>query len=322
MPAYFESGVFVREPAWHGLGHVLTDYTDRKSMMKLAGHDFTLVEEELFIHPEGAVVEGWKALRREDSGKIISVVKDSYEIIQNEQVWDILDAIVAKPEVKYETAGVLKGGAVIWALARLDEPVQIKGDNARIYPFVNVSSSHDGSGSCKAFTTSIRTVCWNTMSAGESEAQQTGLSYRFRHTKNVQDRIEFARASLGLARENLSSFFEMASDLAERGITYQHVKLFVERFIPSPDTALISDRVLSNIEAARLQVIHTLNESVTVPEEHRRTAYGLFCAGSEYLDHLRAYRTNETHFNRCIMDNGRSKHALLALARSVSEEEI
>jgi hypothetical protein len=157
------------------------------------------------------------------------------------------------------------------------------------------------------------------MSSGMSEAARTGLNYTFRHTKNVKDRIEFARSALGLARKEFSEFCQIAEDLAVLSVTFEQVKLFTEAFIPAPPEAITSERVKINIQEARLQVIHTLNDSASVSEAHRRTAYGLYCAGSEYLDHLRAYRTPETHFKRCIMDTSRAKEQLLALVQEVSK---
>lgn len=318
MPAYFEKGFTVREPAWHGLAIVLPEYPGREEAMKLAGHGFEVVEESVIIRNTSDIVEGWKALLRSDDRRVLSVVRNSYEVIQNGQLWDILDAIVAEPQVKYETGGTLKGGAVVWALARLDEPVQISKDNSLTLPFVNVSTTHDGSGACKAFVTSIRTVCWNTMSAGLSQAAQTGLQYTFRHTKNVKDRIAFAQSALGLAKREFSEFCEIAEGLAVQSVTYEWVKDFLARFIPAPNEALTSERVKANIEEARLQVLHTLNESPSIAEAHRRTRYGVYCASTEYLDHLRAYRTPETHLKRCIMDPSRAKNQLLELVREIS----
>src|SRR5690242_8795690 len=44
MSAEFEQGFFVRVPAWHGLGTVLDDYPGREEAMRLAGHDWDIVE--------------------------------------------------------------------------------------------------------------------------------------------------------------------------------------------------------------------------------------------------------------------------------------
>jgi hypothetical protein len=155
------------------------------------------------------------------------------------------------------------------------------------------------------------------MNAGISEAARTGLNYTFRHTKNVKDRIAFAQSALGLAKKEFSAFLEIAEGLAVMPVTWEVVKLFAERFIPAPPEALTSERVKANIITARLQVVDTLNSSLSIAEGHRRTAYGLYCAGTEYLDHLRGFRTEETHFKRCIMDSSRAKSQLLTLIKEV-----
>lgn len=145
MPAYFETGFTVREPAWHGLGHVFDDYPGREEAMVAAGHDFTLVEKKVFVLDQepGAtdsdtvdltLAQGWKAICREDTGKIMHLPKDSYGMVQPEILWDIADAIVAEPNVLYETGGILDDGRVLWVLARLNEPVVIPGDHSPVMP--------------------------------------------------------------------------------------------------------------------------------------------------------------------------------------------
>lgn len=114
MGHFFESGFSVREPAWHGLAEVLDEYPGRKEGRKLAGHDWEPEKRQLFIGPDEGVpnipVPGWSALIRSDSQAVIGCVKDTYTVISNETVWDIVDALAKQEKVKYETAGVLKGG--------------------------------------------------------------------------------------------------------------------------------------------------------------------------------------------------------------------
>ena len=176
MPAYFNKGFSVREPAWHGLAVVLKDYPGREEAMKIAGHDFKIQEKKLAVVQDGIPleIEGWKALMKSDTGRIISVVNDTYKVLQNDAMWDIVDAIVNEPNIKYETAGVLKDGAVLWVLARLSEPAVVKKDNSEDYPYILVSTSHDMSAPCKAQSIQVRVICWNTYSAAQEESKRTG----------------------------------------------------------------------------------------------------------------------------------------------------
>lgn len=335
MPAYFEQGFFVRKPAWHELGVVLQDYPGREEAMKLAGHDFAIVERPIVVvgkergpdEPAPLTIDGkgygakradgWKALVHNKTGAILNVTRESYGVVQNEVGWDIVDAIVNQPNVRYETGLTLKEGAVCSVLAWLDEPVQIPGDDSPILPFVNVSWTHDGSGAVQARSTSIRTVCWNTQSAAELEGKRLGTEFTFRHTKNVMQRIEDAKMAIRGIRAQHEEYVELARELATTPITTEQRELFVSQFLPLPPEALISDRVAKNVEEARAAVRGILR-GPTVPEAHRFTAYGLQLAGVEYLDHLRGYRNRETLFGRQLLRNEPAKGKLVKLIREVA----
>lgn len=322
MSHEFEKGFSVREPVWHGLAQILDDYPGREDAMEIAGHNFQVVESPLYVQIGDRVEpiqnKDWKALIRDDKNALISVVRGSYEVIQNGVLWDIVDAILGQKNVKYETAGVLKAGAVLWVLARLNEPSQVKGDNSEIYPYIMVSTTHDGTGGTRASAIETRVVCMNTFRAATSQSGKSGREFTFRHTKNVMDRIEDAKSALGLVRIQHEEFIQLANELGSLKVTNKGVEEFLSQFIPYPLGDVVSDRVKGNIEKARDQVRYVL-ESPTVPSKHRRTAYGLWSAGVEYLDHLRRYNSAETYFRRSMLDTSRMKSKLMKVAREAAE---
>lgn len=294
---YFDVGFSVRKPAWHLKAKVLDEYPGREEAIVVAGHNFQIEEKKFSV--EGVEVDGWKALRRDDSHKILSVVRDSYEVVQNTVLWDIVDAIIKQPNVKYETAGVLKDGTILWVLARLDMPTTIGGDNCFVMPYCLVSTTHDGTGATRAGAVSVRVVCWNTYSAAWAEAAGSGKQYTFKHTKKVMDRIGQAREALGIVKYQHEEFLHLCNELAETPVSKEAVKEFIARFIPEPAADVCTDRMRTNIILARQKVDDLLN-GVTVADAHRRTAYGLWCAGVEYLDHVRKYRSDDTYFKRTM----------------------
>jgi len=323
MPAEVNSMFSVREKPWHGLGIVLDDYPGRIEAMKFAGHDFRIDEKDVFMKSGKSgtstlKVDGWKALVKSTDGGVMTVVRDSYAVVQNDVMWDIVDAIVKEPNVKYETAGVLKNGAVLWVLARIEEPTVVKGDDTPIIPYVLVSTSHDQSAPCKAQAVSVRVVCWNTYSMAQEQARGTGREYVFRHTKNVMQKIEDARGALAMTRDQYHEFLDMVIELGNHKITDKGVKQFVSRFIPEPPKDLMTDRIRTNIAIERVK-FYDLLEGRSVPDQHRHTSYGLFCAGIEFLDHIRAYRTPETYFRRTMLDtNSMVKKKVAKLAVEVA----
>lgn len=319
---YFTQGFFTRTPAWHKLGVVLDDFPGREEGMRLAGHDFDVVERQLGTRPETSPawipfqpLKGWKALEHGRDGNVLNVVRSSYEVIQNTTGWDVVDAIIGAG-AKYETGITLKDGAVCLVTAWLDEPIRISGDDSDILPYLVVRWTHDGSGSLVARSTSVRVVCANTDEASAIEARRNKTEFVFRHTKNVHKRIEEAKMALRGLRDDFEEFRQAAEELAAIPVSESQRRLFVSQLIPMPPEALISDRVVNNVETARA-AIHSLFDGPTIPEQHKLTAYGLRLAGVEYLDHLRGYRNDNTYVGRQLLRTEPAKVKLTKLIREV-----
>uniref|UniRef100_A0A6M3L7S0 DUF932 domain-containing protein n=1 Tax=viral metagenome TaxID=1070528 RepID=A0A6M3L7S0_9ZZZZ len=318
MPAEFVSGYCVREPAWHGLATVIDHYPGREEAMRLAGHNWTVSKQPIYL-PSLNCVDGWKAITRDDTSQVLAVVRSSYTPIQNGALWDIIDALVQQPNVKYETAGVLRGGATLWVLARLDEPYVVPGDNTPTFPYIFAGTSHDGSRATECGALAVRIVCWNTYQAGAEQSRRAGTYFKFRHTANVMERIEDAREALAGVRSQFAEFKEMVSELAQLPVKRPGVELFVRTFIPDPELDSGTERTMNWIEEQRLTLRSMIENGRTVPDAHRQTAYGLYCAGIEFLDHERRYRSNETYFRRTV-EPSRLKTKVVELAQLAAKE--
>jgi len=318
MADYFEKGFSVREPMWHGLGEVLEDYPGREVAMHKAGHDFTVMEREIYT-PDMVKIQGWKELYNENTGANFNIVRDSYVVVQNDVLWDIVDAIVEEPNVKYETAGVLKSGSVLWVLAYLDEPWTAPGDDSAVYPYILVSTTHDGSGAAKAANVNIRVVCWNTWNAADSQGESTGREFTFRHTKRVMERIEEAKTALQGARENQGYFIQLANELNAMEFGDLEIRKFVEAVHPFPTADVISNRVRNNIEEARSEM-YAIYNSKTIPEGIKNTGYGALQVATEYFDHKRAYRTKDSYFSRSVLKGEPRKNKIIPIIREIAEE--
>lgn len=318
MPAYFNEGFFVRVPAWHGMGKVLSEYPGRDEAMILAGHNFKVLEGDIMRARNGRTILTHKELYREDQPNAdapLAVVNKSYTVVQNSDAWDIVDAIVRSENVKYDTAGVLKDGAVLWVMALVDEPVQINGDPSLTIPYVSCSWAHDGSAALVAKMHATRIVCANTAAAAESEAKNSGRIFSFRHTVNVMARIEEAREALKGLRSRFADFVELSNDLASLSVSEAGIDSFILSLRPA-STQLISERVRNNEERDRALIRSYLDGPTC--EGIRNTAYGLVQAGIEFLDHGRKYRNTETLLNRTVLKGEPLKDKLVTLAREAA----
>lgn len=350
---YFEEGFCVRTPSWHQKETLVMDELilprDRDEAMLLAGHDFTVNERpngnvgrELTIEEfneattagRNVVFVGGKPhtfdLREEKKGLYISqprgddfgplhgnfiqVVNNSMAIIPNEVGWDLLELIVGEG-AKLDTGLTLKGGEVCVVTAFLDEPVTIPGDDSVVLPFLVVRWYHGG-GAMTTRSTSVRVVCANTDEAAAFQSAKYGTDFTFRHSANWKERVEDAKLAVQGLRDSFEEYTELARELTKIKVTKEQRELFVTTFLPIPPEALISDRVVKNVETARAAVRGILDGS-TVPDAHKFTAYGLRLAGIEYLDHLRGYRNHDTYVGRQLLRTEPAKVKLAAMIKEV-----
>lgn len=336
MPAYFDTGFSVRKPMWHGQGDILADYPDNWDDARIkAGLTWEpkVVPSYLIVEAAnlagrpiiatlpftGQLVvedpEGRKVVRDDTEAVIGSGVGKGWTPVLNAEIGNIVEALqTVDSNVKFETAGSCREGANVWALAYLDEPVKIAGDDSMTLPFLAVTNAHDGSGAFTIQYTDIRVVCWNTYNAAQMQGQRTGRQFTFRHTGKVMDRINEAKSALAGLRTESDEWRAMAEELATLNADDVAVQLFVQDFIPEPAADIVSDRVRGNIDRARAQFKSLYLDSVTT-EGHRGTALGLVDAAVEYLDHVRGFRNQDTYLGRTILRPEPLKARAVKLAR-------
>jgi len=325
MPANVESMFSVRQMPWHREGTVLADYPgDWAEARTLAGLDWDPITTEVYAlvdlnadgTPRYEPIEGWQCIARSDNGHVLSLNRDTYTVISHGEMGEIVEAVLAQPNVRWETAGVLDGGRAVWCLALLDEPVELPGDDSPTMPYLAITNRHDGTGSCALRATAVRIVCANTFRAAELEGERTGATFSFIHKASWRNRIEEARQAVTGARSEMRRYTELAQQLLGIPITPRQRELFVTGFIPMPPQGLVTDRVARNVEEARAALRLIFEPKTT--EQVAGTAYGLVQAAGEYLDHVRTARSWETRLNRTLIRPEPLKHRAMSLVREVT----
>ena len=324
MPANVESMFSVREKPWHLEGIILGDYPGTWAEARLlAGLDWDPVTAEVYtvtgISADGTPylepIPGWKSISRSDTGAVLSLNRDTYTVIDHGEMGEIVEAVLAQPNVQWETAGVLDEGRSVWCLAMLDEPVELPGDTGPTLPYLAITNRHDGTAACALRATAVRIVCANTFRAAELEGERTGTIFSFVHKSGWRNRIEEARTAVTGARAEMARYAELASELLAIPVSPAQRELFITEFIPKPPDGLITDRVARNVDEAR-NALRLLFGPTTLPVAH--TAYGLVQAAGEYLDHVRTARSWETRLNRTLIRPEPLKHRALAIAHDIT----
>ena len=225
MAANVETMFSVREKPWHGLGTIVKEAPTSADAIRLAGLDWSVVQETIYTN-FNRVVEGYRANVRSSDRKVLGVVSDRYKVVQNVDAFSFTDELLGKG-VRYETAGSLQEGKKVWLLARLPREYIIAGE--RISPYLVFSNTHDGSGSVKVAITPVRVVCNNTLNLALGTAKR---SFSMIHTGNIQDKIQEAKDTLFLAEEYMDCLGVEFERLRRQKITDAQVKEYIELLLP------------------------------------------------------------------------------------------
>ena len=206
--SYEENGRFV---PWHGLGTAVAEAPTSAEAIKLAGLDWIVESSPIYVE-NSIEIPGYKANKRDSDGKVLGIVSDKYQIVQNTDAFDFTDSLIGEG-CKYETAGSLKGGKKIFLLAKLPQKMILEDE---VDPYVCFTNSHDGFGAIQACMTPVRVVCNNTLNLALNKATR---KWSTKHIGNIESKLEEARHTLQLATDYMNELNSVADKLAHTKVT-------------------------------------------------------------------------------------------------------
>ena len=297
MAAYVETMFSVREKPWHGLGTIVMEAPASAGALKLAGLDWTVVQEPVYTDNQ-ELIKGYKANVRSSDRKVLGVVSDRYKVVQNTDAFSFTDELLGKG-VRYETAGSLQEGRRVWLLARLPKEYVIAGE--RISPYLVFSNTHDGSGSVKVAVTPVRVVCNNTLNLALDNAKR---SFSMVHTGNIHDKIQEAKDTLFMAESYMDSLGIEFEQLRRQKMTDAQVSEYIELLLPMEEEPTpIQSR---NIMKLRRDMEQRYYEAPDL-QKVGKNAYRFLNAVSDFATHSRPLRRTanykENVFARTIDGN-------------------
>jgi phage/plasmid-like protein (TIGR03299 family) len=313
MPANVDSMFSVREMPWHGEGVILDSAPKTWDEAREAAGITWDVEErplaEVSIAEDGAVtlgsvLDGWKRIVRNDNNETLYVAKDSYSLITIADMEILYEAVMGEEDHHFETGGSLEGGRKVWFLVELGDPIVLDGDPSAIRRYVAFRNSFDTDFAASAVSTSVRIVCANTWHAADLEARANQTTYQFRHSSGWRARLEKiaeeAKEAIKLShKENDTLRAEAERMLAMRVTKDQEAAFFDEVVFTRSKEHELGPIAARNVQADRDRV-RALYASPTC-EGIQGTAWGLWNAYGEFLDHVRPAKSRDTHLNRCLM---------------------
>ena len=291
MSHEFESGFFVVQPPWHGLGTLLPEApATAQEAITIAGLDWEVTKQpmEAVVAVNGSyravgVPDHYAVIRRREENGItrldsLGVVGSQYKPIQNIDAFRFFDRVVQSGMVQYNTAGSLKGGRTIWALARLNGTLRIAGDDV-VDKYLLLTNSHDGSRPVTIAFTPVRVVCANTLAMALSTATRR-LSVR--HTACAAARIRDVGEYLAGVNASFDHSAESYRYLAQRSINAYQLREYLLSLFPDPEEGTLRNRARATRDKITARFENGLGTSTT-----DTTLWRAYNAVVEFIDHDR-----------------------------------
>lgn len=162
--------VGTRPPLWQ---HRMLPQDGEGDLLQRLGLDWTVSRQPMFKQ-NGEVVEGYEAVVRDDTAKVLGIVTPQYQPLQNVELVNVVNRITENKHYVVEAGGVVGEGRVVFATLRapeLDFVLGPHGDESKLY--LVLSTGHDGLHAMKACLTTLRVWCQNMLSLAFRNARSS-----------------------------------------------------------------------------------------------------------------------------------------------------
>lgn len=305
---------YAGETPWHGLG-VSVDHTlSPEEFRKAAGLDWEVKKiTPVGIHncTVGGVAHKVQvragdrkmlARVRKIDGKpdevdYLSMVSDDWHINQNSEVFSFFDEFIQAGDMTMHTAGSLKNGRVVWALAKINDGFEIFGHD-RVESYLLFSNPHEYGKSIDVRFTPIRVVCNNTLQLSLRTVSESSIRLHHRSAFNA----EMVKETLGIAREQLSHYKETAEFLGSKRAQASSVSDYFKSIFPATTAKKRESGEMSRVAGIMAAALETQPGTEFAPGSW----WQAFNAATFTIDHL-AGRDQESRLYSAWYGGNRQK---------------
>lgn len=284
---------YAGETPWHGLGNRLARKQPIEVWARQAGMDWQIEETPVCFMSGQAGALGTihsfpeqKVLYRSDTKAPLSVVSNRYQVVQPAEILEFYRDLTEAGGFELETAGVLKDGKKLWALAKTGQQTVLKGGDT-VNGYLLLATACDGTLATTAQFTSVRVVCNNTLAIALADG--TG-AVKVPH--RTQFNPQAVKQQLGIAVASWDSFMVRMRALSERKVRPATAHDFFRRLLDMPSLATIESKPQPNDRALRaIQALYDGKGMGADLPSAAGTAWGLVNAVTQYSDHERRARS-------------------------------
>jgi phage/plasmid-like protein (TIGR03299 family) len=283
-----------RNDVWHKLGQEMPEGATIAQWAENAGLAWSATKTPVYVEWNGqkVLVPNSKAIQRNDTGLVLGMSTDQYQIHQPCEALDWAKRYVdMDSRFKIDVAGSLKEGRIIWVTAVFDANgsggIEIAGQRHVIR--LLMSTTFDASGATINKLTDTRVVCNNTLDVALGGDRRAEV--RTRHTSKFNaDKV--SRELEGMA-QSVDQYKAFGDRMAETRMAKETVSKYFKALLDIPFDAKADD-----VSTRKLNQFGDLNRAYqqTVSEgAPAESAWAALNAVTRYVDHDKSTRGgNET----------------------------
>lgn len=245
-----ETMCYAGETPWHGLGVPVHNDLTPAQMLDKAGLNWEVQKFPTYCTVNGKkILTEDQALVRMSDNKVLSVVSGDWEPNQNSTAFEFFNEFVMEGDMEMHTAGSLREGRNVWALAKVKDSFEILGGD-KVESYLLFSNPHEYGKCIDIRFTPIRVVCNNTLTL--SLAGKNDLMVRLNHRNKFDP--EMVKKTLGIASKKMGTYKDMAQFLSSKNFTAETLSQYFKDVFPSLSK---KDEKLSRPAETALSVVET-----------------------------------------------------------------
>jgi phage/plasmid-like protein (TIGR03299 family) len=227
-----ETSATVGKCPW-GIGTEVSNDLTPIQMMQKAGVDWTVEKIPSFVHHNGEqIATGMEALVRSTDSKVLTQVGGNWNPVQNEQAFEFFNDYCSAGDMEMSSAGSLKDGKMVYALAKVKESFDILGGD-QVDSYLLFSNPHEYGKSIDIRFTPVRVTCMNSLALALNRTSVN--STKINHRKAFD--AEQVKVTMGLAHEKFDQYKVMAELLSKRQFTADTLIQYYNSLFPSQSPA-------------------------------------------------------------------------------------
>ena len=207
-----ETMAYAGQSPWGDIGTQVSNDLSPQQIMEKADLNWSVDKVKTYADYQGEKIPtGLEALVRSSDNKILTQVGKNWEPCQNETAFEFFNEYCLEGGMDMESAGSLKGGKMVWALAKIKESFDVvKGDQVDSY--LLFSNPHEYGKSIDVRFTPIRVTCMNTLAMAIKGSAVNGM--KVNHRKAFDPQI--VKETMGIAHEKFEQYKEVAKFLSKK----------------------------------------------------------------------------------------------------------